>query len=174
MAHQEVSILASDGKATVSSLQLAEHFGINHKNVLRDIRAIVDKIPSAFTKLNFELSGYPDPTGRTLPCYTLTRDGFTLLAMGYNSARAIQWKLKYIAAFNQLESQCLAQAKSLGVREGLQTALAVAPEKLARLQKALAYLGKGLSLREVALLMGVSPRSVRTYRQEAKQLGLGV
>lgn len=57
----------------------------------------------SFTRLNFQLSGYKDPTGRTLPEYLMTRDGFTLLAMGFTGAKAMQWKIKYAEAFNTME-----------------------------------------------------------------------
>lgn len=57
----------------------------------------------AFTKANFGLSAYRDTTGRELPAYLLTRDGFTLLAMGFTGAKAMQFKVAYISAFNRME-----------------------------------------------------------------------
>ena len=73
----------------VSSLHLAEHFEIRHRDVLRDIRAVLLKVPQEFNERNFAPVAYVDEKGEKRPCYHLTRDGFTLLAMGYNSARAI-------------------------------------------------------------------------------------
>jgi len=114
MAENSISILASGdnpiqhqhlyGEPAVTSLQLAEHFDIQHRHVLRDIRAIMRKVPEIFARSNFGPSEYTDETGRTLPCYLLTRDAFTLLAMGYNSARAIAWKLKYIEALSDSQT----------------------------------------------------------------------
>ena len=117
MAFQEVSICTTNGKEVVTSLQLAEHFGIRHHHVLRDIKAIAKKTPEIFTQTNFGFSEYTDSTGRTLPFCLLTRDGFTLLAMGYNSARAIQWKLRYIEAFNALERAALEQSEDAARRK---------------------------------------------------------
>lgn len=35
--------------------------------------------------------------------YLMNRDGFSLLAMGFAGKKALQWKLKYIEAFNEME-----------------------------------------------------------------------
>lgn len=69
-----------------SSLMVAEKFGKEHKNVLRDIQNL--ECSQEFTKLNFELSNYKDSTGRKLPMYEMTRDGFTFLAMGFTGKEA--------------------------------------------------------------------------------------
>lgn len=156
----------------VSSLDLARHFEIGHRHVLRDIRALVDKCPQSFTEPNFGLSEYQDETGRSLPMYLLTRDGFTLLAMGYNSRRAIEWKLKYIAAFNALEAFALEQAKQQALAAGFGVAQALGPEVVRRLGLVRRYLGLGLTQRQAALLVGVSRSTVQTLLSQAKALGV--
>lgn len=69
-------------KKTMSSLEIAELTGKEHKNVMRDIRALLEQ---GVSKLNFEPSEYKDSTGRLLPCYELTRKGSLILASGYNA-----------------------------------------------------------------------------------------
>ena len=54
------------------------------------------------TKMFIE-SSYKAGTGKSYKEYLLTRDGFTLLAMGFTGSKAIEWKLKYIDAFNKME-----------------------------------------------------------------------
>lgn len=56
-----------------------------------------------FAELNFHPVTYRDAKGETRPMYLLTRDGFTLLAMGFTGARALQFKVAYINAFNRME-----------------------------------------------------------------------
>ncbi|MGS0948380.1 Rha family transcriptional regulator, partial [Escherichia coli] len=56
-----------------------------------------------FTEHNFVLSEYTDASGRKLPCYQITRDGFAFLAMGFTGKRAARFKEAYINAFNQME-----------------------------------------------------------------------
>lgn len=75
--------VSEKGTPMASSLEVAAVFGKEHKNILRDIENIFEDIPQDFTELNFEPSNYKDSTGRELPMYNLTRDAFTLLAMGF-------------------------------------------------------------------------------------------
>ena len=92
--------------ARVDSRFVAQFFEKNHKEVLRDIRKVVSTdsgLSEEFTELNFALSEYRDTTGRKLPCYLLTRDGFTILAMGYTGPKAMKFKELYIKKFNEME-----------------------------------------------------------------------
>lgn len=94
------------GVAKVDSLFVAAAFERKHKNVLRDIAKITSPtsgLSSSFAELNFEPSVYKDVTGRTLPRYLMTRDGFSLLVMGYTGPKAMHFKELYIQRFNQME-----------------------------------------------------------------------
>lgn len=96
-----------DGQITTTSQQIAEHFGKRHADVIRAIRKL--DAPGEFTERNFALSEFKDSTGRALPAYRITRDGFTLLAMGFTGKEAMQWKVAYLTAFNQMEQELLAR-----------------------------------------------------------------
>jgi Rha family phage regulatory protein len=98
-----------NGIPTTTSQKVAEVFGKRHNNVIRSIEDLRDNCPKEFTALNFELSEYTDNTGRKLPMYLLTRDGLTLLVMGYTGKEAMKFKLAYIEAFNCMERQLAAQ-----------------------------------------------------------------
>ena len=50
-------------------------------------------------------STYADSYGRQQKCYDVTRDGFSLLVMGFTGKKALEWKLKYIEAFNAMEQR---------------------------------------------------------------------
>ena len=50
-------------------------------------------VPKDFTAANFGASEYLDSTGRSLPLFHITRDGFMLLAMGYTGAKAMSLKV---------------------------------------------------------------------------------
>lgn len=98
-----------------TSLDVARVFGKQHKNVLRDIENILKdlrEIGDLDDKLNFEqvvrISRTTNPkngkiVNRKYPYYNLTRDGFSLLAMGFTGTRALQWKIAFLNAFNQME-----------------------------------------------------------------------
>lgn len=81
---------------------VAETFGKDHRHVLRDIDNIKKDV-SNFGQMFFETEA-PDSYGRLQRVYQMTRDGFTLLAMGFTGSDAMEWKLKYLEAFNKMEA----------------------------------------------------------------------
>ncbi|NHG87511.1 Rha family transcriptional regulator [Campylobacter coli] len=98
----DVELEVVDNAVYTTSLSVAEVFNKNHKNIIRKINEFPKDI---FTKLNFEPSKYIDSTGRILPCYKITRDGFSLLVMGFTGEKAYKWKIEFIKAFNEMEKR---------------------------------------------------------------------
>lgn len=90
---------------TTSSRQVAEKFEKEHKNVVRDIEKLSREIGSNLSLSYFILSDYKDSMNRNQTEYLLTRDGFSLLAMGFTGEKALKWKLEYIRAFNEMEAE---------------------------------------------------------------------
>jgi Rha family phage regulatory protein len=89
----------------VSSLDVAHHFEKLHHNVLRSIEAI--ECSKEFRALNFEASSYSSVQNKQIPIYRLTRDGFTMLVMGFTGSKAAYWRERYIQAFNMMEAELL-------------------------------------------------------------------
>ena len=102
-----------NGKPCVTSLQVAEAFGKEHKNVLADIRNTLSKCSESFNGLNFQLVEYTDTKGEKRPMYLLTKDGFMMVAMGYVTHEAMTIKEAYINRFNQMERQLAEAEKGL-------------------------------------------------------------
>lgn len=101
-------ITERDGVPVTTSRTVAEQFGKQHKNITRAIEDLIATLEQtdegkAFNRLNFELISQRDAMNREQPAYLLTRDGFTLLAMGFTGAKAVQFKVAYINAFNRME-----------------------------------------------------------------------
>jgi Rha family phage regulatory protein len=96
--------LRRDGMvALVNSRDVGEKFEKDHKNVLRDIRAIL-ATGSDLSRLNwFRDATYVDDKGELRPSFDLTRDGFTLLVQGWTGPKALEFKIRYIEAFNAME-----------------------------------------------------------------------
>ncbi len=113
----EELVIMRDRRAVTTSLQVAENFGKKHQHVLRDIDALKQDV-SNFGQMFIE-SNQPDSYGRDRRIYYMNRDGFSLLAMGFTGKKALQFKLKYIDAFNQMEKQ-LQQQKPLSLPEQIQ------------------------------------------------------
>ena len=94
-------LVTINGKQVVtSSRNVAEHFEKEHKHVLDSIRAILAAENSAakfFHETTYE------NRGKQYPEYLMNRDGFALLVMGFTGKAALEWKMKYIDAFNAME-----------------------------------------------------------------------
>lgn len=97
-----------NNQAVTTSLQVAETFGKEHKHVLRDIENIIKKGGvqnwADPQKRLFAEGTYNHPQNhQEYKMYYINKDGFTLLAMGFTGKKAMQFKLDYIQAFNQME-----------------------------------------------------------------------
>ncbi|MBU2647856.1 Rha family transcriptional regulator [bacterium] len=97
------NLIVVDGRVKTTSLDVAEKFGKRHTHVLRTINNL--ECSKKFTETNFGLSEYEDSTGRKLPIYEITKDGFIFLVMGFTGKLAARIKEKYIAAFNRMEDE---------------------------------------------------------------------
>lgn len=100
-----INIQNKDGVAVVSSRVVAYDFDKQHNHVLRDIDNIKATNTIQDWTLLFIESQYKASNGKMNKEYLLTRDGFSLLVMGFTGKEALQWKLQYIEAFNKMEEQ---------------------------------------------------------------------
>ncbi len=94
-----------DGEATCTSLDIAERFSKIHRDVIRAIENTIENLDPDFNMRNFAQIEYQDQKGRKYKAYRLTRNGFSLIAMGFTGAAALEWKVKYIAAFDAMEGE---------------------------------------------------------------------
>lgn len=98
-------VIMHDKQAVTTSLQVAETFGKNHKDVLE---AIDNKLQSAENPADYQnmfaKGTYKDGRNRDQKLYFMNRDGFTFIAFGFTGKKADDFKLKYIDAFNSMEA----------------------------------------------------------------------
>lgn len=132
-----IILSTQNGEPVVSSRQIAENFDKNHRDVLRAVDNLKEDVRN-FAQMFFE-STEPDSYGREQRAYLMNRDGFTLLAMGFTGKAALEWKLKYIAAFNEMEKK-LTEQPQLTRSQLLATALIAAHEELEEKDKQIAEL----------------------------------
>ena len=97
----EVNVIIENGTTMTDSRNISENFGKRHDHVLRDIENIKKDLPN-FGEMFWE-GEMLDSYGRPQKVYYMNRDGFSLLAMGFTGPKALEWKIKYITAFNKLE-----------------------------------------------------------------------
>lgn len=99
----EIILKEENGQVLASSREVAEKFGKNHRDVLESIRNLTAE--NSAVKNMFIISQYINSRGRKYDEYLMNRDGFSLLCMGFTGKKALEWKLKYINAFNQMEEK---------------------------------------------------------------------
>ncbi len=121
----EIMKFGREERAGCTSLDVAETFGKRHDHVLRDIKEL--GCSDEFRLPNFGESSYINAQGKTQPMIYMSRDGFTLLAMGYNGELAMKFKEGYIKQFNAMEfalrGKLVEREKGIAVRQALTKAL---------------------------------------------------
>lgn len=107
----EYELYEKDSQILCDSLQVAETFNKRHSDILRAIENM--NCSENFSQRNFALTSYKDVQGKSRPEYLMTKDGFTMLAMGFTGKKAMKFKEAYIERFNQMEQfiQSLQTAK---------------------------------------------------------------
>lgn len=116
------AVFVRDGVIYTTSQAVADAFEKQHRDVLRSIDHLIEQEPSLALR-NFAQGVYtlPETGQQQHRSYDLTRDGFVLLAMGFTGAKALQFKLAVLAAFNRMEAELQTRSpRDLGpVREVL-------------------------------------------------------
>lgn len=99
--NEDLMIFERKEHAVVRSRTIAEKFGKQHQHVTQAIENLISENP--LVKNMFIKSRYETERGRAYKEYLVNRDGFSLLVMGFTGEKALEWKLKYITAFNRME-----------------------------------------------------------------------
>lgn len=173
---KKIEVVNNNGQLVVSSMQVAENFEKQHKHVLDAIENIKAE-NSAVTPMFYETS-YKAGTGKNYKMYLMNRDGFSLLAMGFTGSKALEWKLKYIQAFNEMEKTIKEHRDSYMIEDPVERALKWAEEQKEK-QKALKALEEAkpkvetydalvnresyVGIREMAKLIGYPVNKMGAY-----------
>lgn len=117
----EIVFRGTNDQAMTSSLLVAKEFGKEHNKVVRDINNLA--CSQEFRAANFGESSYVSEQGKEFPMFTMTKDGFSFLVMGYTGKKAAQFKEAYINAFNKMESEIRSSVKPKTQLEILQMSI---------------------------------------------------
>lgn len=117
----EIVFRGSNDQAMTSSLLVAKEFGKVHAKVMRDIENL--NCSEEFRLANFGNSSFKNEQGKEFPMFTMTKDGFSFLVMGYTGKKAAQFKEAYINAFNKMENEIRSSVKPKSQLEILQMSI---------------------------------------------------
>lgn len=97
-------VTAYNHQLVTNSRTVAECFGKEHAKVIRSIENIISETPKmASQKMFCETTYKTNGNNKSYKAYLMNRDGFSLLVMGFTGAKALEWKLKFLEAFNAME-----------------------------------------------------------------------
>ena len=143
---KELKLINLNGVDTVDSRQVAEAVGKEHSKLLRDIRTYCEYLAEAkigFSEYFIE-SAYEDSTGRTLPCYLVTRKGCEMIANKLTGKKGVVFTAMYVNAFHNMKEKLSAppEKKAIGeiaslikVLRGVMKDQKSKPEKIALMAK---------------------------------------
>ena len=114
---------AGSEEQTITTLEIAEMMGMEHKTLLRKLEGRQDRgrhingyieilaghqmVPSDF----FIKSTYKDPSGKENRCYKVTKLGCEFLANKFTGEKGVLFTAKYIKRFHEMEDMLKAGAK---------------------------------------------------------------
>lgn len=109
-----------DQQAVTTSLQVAESFGKEHRAVLKAIDDLKEGLAQKYADLFWEDTYVHPQNKQPYRIVFMNRDGFTLAALGFNNTqKVLDFKLKYIEAFNQMEDHIKQQPQIPDTPRGL-------------------------------------------------------
>ena len=126
-------VIMHDKQAVTTSLRVAESFSKAHRSVLLAIRNLTAKNHAVGNM--FAESTYVNKQGHEQPMYYMNRDGFSLLVMGFTGGAALQFKLKYIEAFNKMDEMIKEQSLPQTPEEQLALTMQVTNRLVGRVDK---------------------------------------
>ena len=132
--NDEALVKVENNQIVTDSRSVAEHFGKRHDNVMVAIGGILKnkETQQMFCKTTY----VNEQNNQTYPMYLMNRDGFSLLVMGFTGKAALEWKIKYIEAFNEMEKQ-LADKNTLVIPKDYPSALRALADEYEAKQKLL-------------------------------------
>ena len=179
---KELLVFNSNGKNVVDSRDVAEMIGKSHAHLMRDISGYAQILCNS-TESNFGLSDffiphtYKDSTGRTLPCYLLTKKGCDMVANKMTGEKGVLFTAAYVTAFERMREKITSE-NSVLPRDypSALRALADAEEKRMALETELNRSKEWYSIKRVAHLNGVSYKVFdwRRLKLESQRQGYGV
>jgi Rha family phage regulatory protein len=114
-----LSIISHNGVYVTDSREVAKIVGKQHNNLLRDIKGYEDYLLSSdLSSVDFFIpSSYQDSTGRTIPCYLLTKKGCDMVAHKITGKKGVVFTATYINKFDEMEKALSKPQSPMSIEE---------------------------------------------------------
>lgn len=90
---------------TINSREVAKMVGREHKNVIKDIRRIIEQLGELKSEPSYFIeSTYINEQNKEQPCFDLTKKGCELYSNRMTGAKGTQFAVAYIEQFNEMEN----------------------------------------------------------------------
>lgn len=126
-------VFVNNDQVVTTSRSIAESFGKLHQHVLRDIDNLKGAIQN-WTDLFHETTYVHEQNKQEYRQYLMNRDGFTLLVMGFTGRKAMEFKMQYISAFNEMEKQIVKPKTNLEILQMTISELTTHDERITQLE----------------------------------------
>lgn len=127
---------------TLDSREVAEMVEKDHAMLLRDLRRYEKQFAECNIAVSefFRESEYKDSTGRTLPCYRITKKGCEFIAHKLTGTKGTAFTARYINKFHEMENTLAAGGGLEGLAE-LRAAVEAQGKLLGRINRQLSASG---------------------------------
>lgn len=95
----------NEEQLTTTSRIVAEIFNKEHSDVLKSIENLKEGIGKSSDTYFILVNRKNEQNKQYYKEYEMTRDGFSLLVMGFTGEKALKFKIDFIKAFNAMESE---------------------------------------------------------------------
>mgnify|MGYP000851659681 CR=1 FL=1 len=102
----DLTVFNRNGQLYTDSREVAKMVGKDHKHLLRDIDGyigVLSQSPKLGPDNFFKKSSYKAGTGKTYPCYLITKKGCEFVANKLTGEKGILFTAAYIDAFHSME-----------------------------------------------------------------------
>lgn len=112
-----LQVINHNGIEVVESREVSDMIGKQHAHLMRDIKGYSEILKNS-TESSFGLSDffiphtYTDSTGRTLPCYLITKKGCDMVANKMTGEKGVLFTAAYVTAFEKMR-EVLAEKKPM-------------------------------------------------------------
>lgn len=103
----QLKVISVDGQLVTDSRDVAKMVDREHSGLMKSIRGYIQHLTQGEIALSdfFIESSYRDSTGRSLPCFLLTKKGCDMVANKMTGSKGVLFTAEYVTRFEEMEKE---------------------------------------------------------------------